>query len=71
MLGVLTRKSSVSRPDVILENAAFSSHEEYSSEHEEYSPDDDLAFFQGLGNALLPSLALWALIFGAIAWAFF
>jgi hypothetical protein len=61
----------VSRPDVSLENAAFSSHERRSPEHEEYSPDDDLAFFQGLANALLPSFALWALICGAIAWAFF
>ena len=53
-----------------LDGPAFSSQDGYSPYHEGCSPGDDVAFMRGLANAILPSLALWALIFGAIAWVF-
>lgn len=62
MLSAPTLISSV-RPIDRPQNEAFSD--------EMGGADDGLAFFRGLANAILPSLVLWALICGAITWAFF
>jgi len=69
MIGALTRIRGNSGPGVILPRMDSASTPENLGPSRE--GDDGIGLFRGFAFALVPSIAIWAMLIAAANWAFF